>query len=258
MNVTSLIILSITVMLFLACGIIFFVVLYQRRVIRHQQEIKRINEQKQQELINASLQGEEQERMRIASELHDDVGATLSSVRLFLHAAARQPEDGSIIDQSRELLDDSIQKIRNISHKLQPSTLEHLGLHVSLQSHADMLSKSGNVLFSYTADADLPRLDENTELSVFRIVQELTNNIVKHAGATVIHLAAHCGQSSLELLMTHNGEGLTMEAYQQLIYKKGAIGLKNIVNRLKSINALIHFEKHPDHYSVRITVSLNS
>ena len=82
----SLFIIGIAAMLLLAFGIIFFVVMYQRRVIRHQQEIKVLYEQKQQELINASIQGEEQERMRIASELHDDVGATLSSVRLFLHS----------------------------------------------------------------------------------------------------------------------------------------------------------------------------
>lgn len=250
----SLFIIGIAAMLLLAFGIIFFVVMYQRRVIRHQQEIKVLYELKQQELINASIQGEEQERMRIASELHDDVGATLSSVRLFLHSAAKQSGDGSIIDQSRELLDDSIQKIRNISHKLQPSTLEYLGLQKSLQALAESIGRSGDLQFRFVCHQDLPSMHENVELSVYRIIQELTTNILKHAGATMLSLEIVPQQDSISFCLEHNGAGLTDVTYQELIYKKGAIGLKNIVNRLKSINASISFVQIvPDNFRITIT-----
>jgi two-component system, NarL family, sensor kinase len=254
-----LILLGIAAMMALSIGIILFVIMYQRRIIRHQLEIKAINDQKQQELINASLKGEEEERMRIASELHDDVGATLSSVRLFLHTAARTPEDVTILEQSRELLDDSIQKIRNISHKLQPSTLEHLGLHTSLQSHADLISRSGSLKFQYSSSVELPRLADNIEMAVYRIIQELTNNIIKHSHATDIHLKTVYNSGTLSIFLSHNGEGLTEEHYQEMIYKKGAIGLKNIVNRLKSINANIQFEKAGEqNYQIAISIPVNT
>src|SRR5687768_15823092 len=127
-NLSSLLLAGIGMMLLLSLGIIFFVILYQRRMLRHQMEIKHINERKQQELLQASIQSEEEERMRIASELHDDVGATLSSIRLFLHKAAQTSENPEMIHQSRALLDESIKKVRDISHKLQPATLQQLGL----------------------------------------------------------------------------------------------------------------------------------
>lgn len=228
-------------MLVLALGIILFVLMYQRRIITHQLEIKKINEQKQLELIQASIQGEEEERMRIAAELHDDVGATLSSIRLFLSAVAQDPSDGDIINQSRDLLDDSIGKIRNISHKLQPATLFHLGLQTSLQAMADMLNKTGTVRVEYVACGTLPRLHESIELSAYRIVQELISNTLKHAHANSVTLETEMMEDGLRLSLTHNGAGMTQEMYQHLIYKKGAIGLKNIVNRLKSVNASIQF-----------------
>lgn len=247
------------VMLLLALGIIFFVILYQRRVITHQQEIKKINEQKQQELTQASIQGEESERMRIASELHDDVGATLSSIRLFLHAAARNPDDVSIINQSKELLDDSIQKVRNISHKLQPATLQHLGLQTSLQAFSDTINGSGNVVMRYEPKTTLPRLDDNVELALYRVVQELTSNIIKHASASAIYLDTIIADGELWLTLSHNGAGLTHEMYEELIYKKGAIGLKNIVNRLKSIDAAIQFVQAEEHlFQVSIATKLKA
>jgi signal transduction histidine kinase len=254
-NLVSLIIIGVVAMLTLALGIIFFVVMYQRKVIRHQHEIKRINDQKQLELIQASIQGEEEERMRIAAELHDDVGATLSSVRLFLHSAQKNT-DAAIIGQSKELLDDSIQKIRNISHKLQPALLQQLGLQASLESFAAMMSKAGKIKMSYSSSSELPRMDENIEMSIYRIVQELTNNIIRHAGARAIAIETILLPTSFSTVMRYDGIGLTEETYRENIYKKGAIGLKNIVNRLKTINATIEFSKSGDEYSIAINTPI--
>lgn len=257
MSLFSLIIIGIGAMLLLAFGIVFFIVLYQRRVIRHQQEIKEINDRKQQELIQASIQGEEEERMRIAAELHDDVGAMLSSVRLFLHAAARKDMDPLIITQSKELLDDSIRNIRNISHKLQPALLQQLGLQASLESFATMISNSANIQMSFCNKISLPRFSDNIELSIYRIIQELTSNIIRHAEATTITIEIMLLAAHLQTIVVHNGAGLTDEMYRDLIYKKGSIGLKNIMNRLKTINASISFAKtNTGHFSIVISAPL--
>ncbi len=257
MSLANEIVFAIVAFLILMMGIIFFVVLYQRRMFHHHLELKKINEQKQKELLQASIQGEEDERMRIASELHDDVGASLSSVRLFLHSAAKT-SDPEIINRSRELLEDSIQKVRSISHKLQPSMLQHLGLKATLEAMAETVNKSGNLHMTCTL-AQIPELDENTGLAVYRVVQELLNNVIKHSGARSVSLSAQLLQDAIVLHFAHDGIGLTEEEFQKQVRKPGAIGLKNIVNRLQSINASIQFEQVlENHYRAVISVPLNS
>lgn len=243
MNTASIVILGVSAMLLMAMGIIVFVVLYQRRVIQNQIQIEQLNHNKQQELLNASIQSEEEERMRIASELHDDVAPTLASIRLYLSTAASRPDDNSLILQSKALLDESLKKIRNIAHKLQPSTLYYLGLQVSLQAFAEMINNSESVQAAYTANDEIPRLEEQVELSVYRIIQELINNIIKHAHAQSLIISSAIANQELQLTISHNGTGITQQLYEELIYKKGAIGLKNILTRLKSIHAQIRFEQ---------------
>lgn len=238
-------------MLLLALGIVVFFVLYQRRIINHELEIKEINERKQLELLQASIQSEEEERQRIAGELHDDVGATLSSIRLFLHKADTNAE---LLVESRQLLDLSIQKVRDISHKLQPDTLYRLGLQTSLEAFCETISKSGSISVRYVAGYRLPRLQDNVELSVYRIVQELVNNIVKHAHATVVTIETKIDTGELVLTMVHDGNGMTNEVFEERTYKKGAIGLKNIVNRLNSIKGAIDFSKAANNYLITLQI----
>lgn len=242
-------------MLVMAMCVIFFVVLYQRRVIQSQIAIKQISEEKQQELLNASIKSEENERMRIASELHDDIAPTLASIKLYLSSAIKSNEHPELILQSKELLDESLKKIRNISHKLQPSTLLYLGLQVSLQAYSDMVNNSGGIHVKYQSNTDIIRLSPDVELSIYRIVQELINNIIKHAEATAITVETSQEQQELILEILHDGKGLTQEIFQGFIYKKGAIGLKNIVTRLKSINAEIEFRQlQPELFSIIVKI----
>jgi two-component system, NarL family, sensor kinase len=246
LNTVSIVILGVLAMLLMALSVIMFVILYQRRVIQSQIEIEKINQEKQQEMLNASIQSEEQERMRIAAELHDDIAPTLASIKLYLSTAIAEehaPNKTDLIHQSKELLDDSLQKIRGIAHKLQPSTLYYLGLQVSLQALSDMFNNSGGIQVQYHSNQALPRFKENIELSLYRITQELVNNIIKHANAKSITINTLLQQSNIILQITHNGTGITQQMYDELMYKKGAIGLKNIVTRLKSIYATIHFEQ---------------
>lgn len=246
MNNVAIVTLGVSAMLLMAMGVILFVVLYQRRVIQSQIEIERINRDKQQEMLNASIQSEEQERMRIAAELHDDIAPTLASVKLYLATATRREDPkaaGELLLQSGKLLDESLRKIRDIAHKLQPSTLYYLGLETSLQALSDMLQQSGSITATYTCNHTLPPLPEHLALSFYRICQELTNNIIKHAQAGHIEIGTELGDETLTLTISHNGTGITQHLFEELVYKKGAIGLKNIVSRLKSINARINFEQ---------------
>jgi signal transduction histidine kinase len=243
MNLNILITISITVMLLLAYSVVLFVVIYQRRTIQHQLELKNINEQKQMELLQASLQSEEEERKRIAGELHDDVGATLSSVRLFLHQAEKNSGGSAILKQSGELIDESISKIRNISHKLQPATLHTLGLYSSLHALGELYNRSGKIKLETFTREELPRLPAQTELHVYRIVQELINNIIRHSSATKTSIQVGASGHAITLSFLQDGKGITHEEFEKMLAKPGGIGLKNISNRLQFINGKIFFSR---------------
>lgn len=258
MSLGSLIVVGIVVMLALALSIIFFVILYQRRIIAHQLELKKINAQKELELIQASILSEEAERNRIAGELHDDVVATLASARLFLYKAKDTQYDEEIIAHSKQLLDESISKVRNISHKLQPAILQHLGLDRSLQAMAETINVSGSVKVQYVSNCPLPRVADNVELAAYRISQELFTNILKHAIAKNLNVLTDVGPGSIQIIFTHDGMGMSQEMYEEQIFKKGATGLKNIVNRLKSMNAAIHFKKMNENlYAITLTIPIS-
>jgi signal transduction histidine kinase len=243
MEAEFLLLISIAIMLMMALSVVFFVFLYQKRGIRHELEMKIINEQKQLELMQASIQSEEEERMRIAGELHDDVGATLSSATLFLYKAAQDSPSAVLIAQSQQLISDSLRKIRDISHKLQPATLQSLGLYASLEAYAEILSRTDSIKIHITASADLPRFSAHAELHVYRIMQELITNTLKYSGASGIQINLTKHADNLLIVVSHDGKGITAVNYEALLNKKGAIGLKNIVNRMKFIAGKIEYEQ---------------
>jgi len=256
-ELTKLIYIGSGAMIILALSIVVFVLYYQRKVQVHQREIKVLNDQKQLELIQASLQGEEEERMRIALELHDDVGITLASLKLYIKAMGEKNADSNLAHEAQEILDESIIKVRSISHKLQPAMLQRLGLHASLDSFATLINKMKKVEMSYSGQ-QLPRYADNIELAVYRMVQELTNNIIKHANAKAIQLYTQQLPHKLQIILNHNGAGLTQETYNIQLNKKGAIGLKNIVNRLNSISATIFFKQNDSGlYYIYITIPID-
>ncbi|HEY9179040.1 MAG TPA: histidine kinase [Flavipsychrobacter sp.] len=249
------IIIGIIAMLAMASGIIFFVVLYQRRVIKHQQELNELNKQKELELVQASVQGEEKERTRIASELHDDVGATLASVKLFLNSQNKEFGDRPVFVQSRALIDDTINKVRSLSHRLQPAVLKQFGLDAALKTFFESFSTTGQLKVVYHP-AELPRMTEDKELAVYRVVQELMNNSIKHSDAA--HISCSCSVAGNHFItsFSHDGTGLTESDFNEQLYKKNAIGLKNIITRLKSVGGSISFEHEAGFYTTTIAIPL--
>ncbi|MFN4247606.1 MAG: sensor histidine kinase [Flavipsychrobacter sp.] len=248
--------LGIAGMLSLAIAIVLFVVFYQRKVIAHQEQLNKLNRQKEKELTEAAIRAEEDERMRIAAELHDDVGATLASVRLYLRMADREGARSEAFTQSQQLIDESINKVRSLSHRLQPAMLQKLGLQMALQSFFDVFNKSGVIQIDFSG-AELPMLDENKSLALYRIMQELVNNTLKHAGADRAEVHAERVGNDMQLRFSHNGkQGITQERFQEYIYKKDATGLKNIMNRLKVFNGSLSFDKEENWYHTIIHIPM--
>ena len=248
-------------MLLMVFTIIFFVVIHQRKVINYQLELKKVNEEQQAKLMLAAIESEETERKRISAELHDDVGALLSAVKLYLNqiqpSHLKDQSKIEILNESKTLLNDTVQTVRNLSVNLQPSTIKDFGLLITLQNFVDKLNHSSGLKISIDVQGNISRFRTEHELAVYRILQELTNNIIKHADAQCIRFSLLHQNDIVRIFIEHNGNGLSQEEFEEKLYKMQGLGLKNIQNRLNILKGNIHFEKGNNSSTISIQIPLN-
>lgn len=236
-------------MLLMVFAIIFFVIIHQRKVIKYQLELKKANEEQQAKLVVAAIESEEAERQRISAELHDDVGALLSTVKLYLNqiqpANLNEQSKINALNECKTILNDTIQTVRDLSANLQPSIIKDFGLLSTLQNFCDKLNHYSGVHITITAQGNIDRFQPEQELATFRILQELVNNIIKHADAHCIHFSlVQKNKDVLQIFIEHNGNGLTQQEFEQKLYSMQGLGLKNIQNRLNILKGNIRFEKN--------------
>ncbi len=249
-------------MLLMVFTIIFFVIIHQRKVISYQLKLKKVAEEQQAKLTQAAVQSEETERKRISAELHDDVGAMLSSVKLYLNQIqpAHLNDHGkiNILNDCKELLNDTVQHVRDLSSNLQPSIIKDFGLVSTLQNFCDKLSHSPGLQISLSIAGKIDHFQTEHELAVFRILQELTNNIIKHANAQCINFSlVRKNNGRLHIFIEHNGNGLSQKEFEQKLYSMQGLGLKNIQNRLNILKGNIRFEKGNDSmYTISVQIPI--
>src|SRR3954464_12033075 len=168
-------------MLVLTIGLILFIIFHQRKVARYQRTLQKMEEEQQKILLNASIRLQEEERQRLAADLHDDAGPLLATARLYLNENLVNQDKATqlqAIFQARQIIDDTIQLVRNISHSLMPPTLKNFGLESAINDLFQKISGSGTMNASSRFHDYKERLKTEKELIVFRIVQELVNNIL--------------------------------------------------------------------------------
>lgn len=185
---------------------------HKQRQRLQQARISELETEKQLAATEAVLQGEEKERTRLAKDLHDGLGGMLSGIKYSLHsmkgALIMSPEDGRAFERSIDMLDSSIQEMRRVAHNLMPESLVKFGLDAALRDFVQSMAGTGAVSLTYQSvgmdDAPLP---QTTAIAVYRITQELVNNVLKHAAAktTLVQLTKTGGQ--LSLTVEDDGKG---------------------------------------------------
>lgn len=246
-------------MLVLAIGMIVFIIFHQRKVIRYQLKLQRMEYEQQRTLLNASIRFQEEERQRIAADLHDDAGPLLATARLYLTENLVNLDKTSQLQSiynAKQIIDDTIQLIRNISHSLMPPTLKNFGLESAVNDLFQKISGSGSLNASCRFHDYRERLHPDQELIIFRVIQELINNILKHSNSSFIHLTQNISGSKLYIRMHHDGKGLTQSDFEKLNKSSGGLGLKNIQSRLKLLQGRIFFEKDMSQTYYKVTIEV--
>ena len=253
-------IIYVMVMLILFISFLFAFVINQRKKLQHQKTLDTLREAQQNQLIEAAVRSEEIERHRIAETLHDEVGAILSSAKLHWQGIkynTLDDRDKTLYEKGKELLDDGIQRVRGISHNLHSSILKEFGLNEAIRHFVNSTVKGTMIQASTNLDDNYKTKNPENDISIYRIVQELINNIIKYANAKNVDIRSIFSEDKLEIIIHHDGNGLTQNQFQELRYKKDGLGLKNIQNRVILLKGIINFSSVESGYLINITVPIN-
>jgi len=216
-------------MILLAAGIFFFFVTYQKRILKKELELNRLKSEQQEEIIRNTILAQEKERKRIARDLHDEVGAMLSVVKLNVGRIEKKSDSEipkELAKETKNYLDEVITQVRRITRDLLPPSLEKLGLVSAVEELAGWVNKSGQIVVDCYTNGNPCRFDNKRELAVFRIIQEVINNAIKHAEAKQISINIRFSGENLAILISDNGKGFVLD--DKL---KTGLGLKNLESR---------------------------
>ncbi len=213
-----------------------------------QQELKNMKQREKISLFNAMVQGQEKERSRIARDLHDGLGGMLASVKLKLSAVADGQRRLIVNDTDMELysiinqLDQSVNELRRVARNMMPESLLYMGLEAALRDLCKAM-EHGGLSIEFQASGLRANYEQPFLISVYRIVQELLTNAVKHSGAEKVWVQCNENDNHVYISVEDNGKGFVFDEAMQ---SARGIGLSNIKNRVELLNGQLEIDAAPE------------
>lgn len=204
--------------------------LYQQRQKRKNQEILTLKREQQVKTLESLMEGEEKERYRIAKELHDGVNGDLSAIKYKLTSMLEHKT--TVVNEVVAMIDKSSEQVRAISHNLVPPSLEKFNLIEALEDYCATMNDAHQPIINFQHIGTRPELSKNNEINIYRIIQELVSNSIKHSGAEEITVQLSSHEKQIQITVEDNGTGFNPND----IKSKG-IGFKNIASRIDYLNA---------------------
>lgn len=206
------------------------------------------------DLADGIFNAQEDERTRLARDLHDDLGGTLSIIKLnitaFQHKVLKLAENERIFyDQTIDMIEKACADLREISHNLMPKNFEQFGLIETLNEHFKTLNHSGKIAFEFVFQVENP-IDRGIEITIYRIVNELVNNIVRHSFASKATIQILSFTDRISIMAEDNGIGFNPD-----VDKKG-LGIQNILSRVNYLNGKIQIDSNQNGTTTAIDIPL--
>jgi two-component system NarL family sensor kinase len=211
-----------------------------------QQRISELETQQQLTATEAVLKGEEQERTRLAKDLHDGLGGMLSGIKYSLNTMKENqimtPENTQAFERSIDMLDSSLREMRRVAHNMMPETLVKFGLDTALMDFCNDINQSGALNVTYqSVGLDKATVDQRIAITIYRIVQELLTNTMKHAAAKNAIVQVTKINNVLSITVEDDGKGFDTGILKQ---SKG-IGWSNIQNRVEFLKGKLDVNSQP-------------
>lgn len=231
---------------------------YRNKQNLQQQRINELEREKQLAATEAVLKGEEQERTRLAKDLHDGLGGMLSGIKYSFQTMKGNlimtPENALAFERSMDMLDSSIKEMRRVAHNMMPEALIKFGLDTALKDFCNDINQTGALKVIYQSiGLENAELDRITAITVYRIVQELINNTMKHAAAKTAIVQVSKSAGRLSVTVEDDGKGFDVSILQS----HGGMGWDNIRNRVEFLKGTLDVSSRPD-TGTSVLIELNT
>ncbi len=201
------------------------------------QKITTLIKDQELKVIKASIKGKDKERKRIAQELHDSIGGNLAAIKLKLNNSV--DTRGDYLSVLNNQIDDTYEQVRNLSHNLIPKKFSKNNFCDILEEYINSIWGANSSFMVYPR-SEIDLLNENLQIEIFKIIQELATNTIKHAQATSIELQVNLVDKELNILFEDNGIGFNTKNHKE------GIGFENIKNRLKKFQGTFYIDSRID------------
>lgn len=204
-------------------------------IVRHQRHNLKLYKAK----VKAEISTLEKERKRIAGDLHDELGPLLSAVKLQISSIDEDDRETNekLIDKSGKQIDEIIRKMKEISNNLLPNTLVRRGLEAAVNEFIEKMSEVHPLKINFKSEGKFT-LNQDQEINIYRIIQEITHNTIKHSGASLLIIKLKLIQNKLMLITSDNGVGFDIDGEMNL---NSGLGLLNLRSRAEVLGANLSY-----------------
>jgi len=244
-NIAYIIYFGVFIISFFVIAIILFVVVYQRKRMVKEKEYELSKKNNELAVLNSIINTQESEREKIARNIHDEIGPLVAAFKLHLAVFEISLGKGTLkkedLVNERKFTDKILQNIRLATQDLSPKFLLRNGLVESISSYLNELK--GVEMTIDTEVNESVKIEDNIGINIYRVVLELTNNIVKHGLPSKIDVDIIISPEIIKFSIVHNGKGISNEDFTRFVEEANGLGLNSLISRTTLLKAELDFQK---------------
>jgi signal transduction histidine kinase len=209
-------------------------------IVSYVNQTKRLNKEK----LDAEVRGSELARKKISSDLHDDLGPVLATIKIYVNSiTANSAKDIGLVQKINTNLDACLHQVRAMANTLMPNTLDRKGLKKAVEEFCENMETVVNFDIHLAFDNNFVVTNKDDEVNIYRIVQEIVTNTINHANAKALEIIFEANEHSLLISTIDNGRGFEHNEYN---YNGKGCGLSNIKNRVHLLNGKVSIDTRPN------------
>jgi len=228
-------------MFVLSAAVVTLFFMYQKKFFKQQVQLKEAEAEYQLKLLHNNIEKIEEERRRVAKDLHDEVGSIFSTLGMKIIQFEKKNQDSNggleLIKESKLLVDKGIMSVRRISHNMIPNELEMFGIAAAIEELCFQFEGTDGLEVNFESDVPDNCGNGEIELALYRITQELISNTVKHAQAEHVDISLFCKPEGITYSYADDGKGFAIESVHR------GLGMHNITNRVQMNGGQIEYHK---------------